>query len=156
MPKGVSKLRNELTSGQGCYAFLLEREDTAKKLSICKKLLTSLLRTRSNNKIRRDKYLNEIHNCFKKLCVSSTDLQLITQKLENTRNDLNRQGRKRADLQDKVVELEIRANQMEEYKARYEQQTELKHKIESEYGELLAQNDCLKQRLQNFKDKKKV
>jgi hypothetical protein len=45
---------------------------------------------------------------------------------------------------------------MGNYKARYEQQIELKHKIEQDYGELLAQNESLKERIQTLKTKKKV
>ena len=47
MPKGVSKEKNDLISGKGCYPFLLERDDTKKKLRICNQLLTSLLKTRA-------------------------------------------------------------------------------------------------------------
>ena len=155
MPKGVSKERNELTSGKGCYQFLLERKDTQKKLKICNNLLESLLKTRGNG-ARRQKKVEELHNCFKKLCVQSTDLLELKEKLAETRNDLERQSRKRAELQDRVVDLEFAARDMGDYKARYEQQLESKHKIESEYGELLAQNESLKERLQNLKDKKKV
>lgn len=156
MPKGVSKERNQLTSGKGCYTYLLERPDTEKKLKICNKLLDSLLKTRSNNKIRKDKYLGELRNCFKKLCVESTDLVELKIKLADTRSNLERQGMKRADLQDRVIELEFAARDMGDYKARYEQQIELKHKIEQDYGELLAQNESLKERIQTLKTKKKV
>ena len=155
MPKGVSKERNELTSGKGCYTFLLERDDTAKKLKICNKLLDSILKTKSNNKTRRDKYISELRNCFKKLCVQSTDLIEVKEKLQETRNDLERQGRKRAELQDRVVELEFESRDNADYKTRYNSQVEQKHKIEQDYGELLSQNEALKDRIQNMKAKNK-
>jgi len=160
MPKGVSKERNELISGKGCYAFLTERDDTKKKLMICNKLLDSLLKTRSNNKERRDTYITNIRNCFKKLCIQSTDLLLLkkrsTKELEETKQDLSRQSRKRADLRDKLTEAEYKNSQMSEFEARFEDQRESTLKSETFCGELLRENDILKETIARLKEQNKI
>ena len=157
MPKGVSKEKNELISGKGCYAYMTEREDTKKKLRICNQLLDSLLKTRSNNKERRDKYVTDIRNCFKKLCIQSTDLLLLkkrsTKELEETKQDLSRESRKRAELRDKLTEAEYKNSQMSEYKSRFEEQLDLKHKSETFCGELLRENDILKETIARLKER---
>ena len=157
MPKGVSKERNELISGKGCYAFLTERDDTQKKLMICNKLLDSLLKTRSGG--RRDKYVTDIRNCFKKLCIQSTDLLLLkkrsTKELQETKQDLSRESRKRADLRDKLTEAEYKNSQMSEYKSRFEDQRESTLKSEQNCGELLRENDILKETIARLKEQNK-
>ena len=155
MPKGVTKEKQELVSGKGCFPFLLEREDTQKKLSICTKLLESLMKTRSNNKVRRDKYKNDLTNCLKKLCIHSTDLLETRKKLEETKEDLSRQSRQRCELQDRLLEVEYENRESSQYKERFEEQRELKHKSEQNYAELLRENDSLKERLKELKNKKK-
>ena len=155
MPKGVTKEKQELVSGKGCFPFLLEREDTQKKLSICTKLLESLMKTRSNNKVRRDKYTTDLTNCLKKLCIHSTDLQETRKKLSETKEDLSRQSRKRAELQDRVLEVEYENSKSSEYKARFEEQREISYKSEQNYGELLRENDSLKERIRRIKEQKK-
>ena len=155
MPKGVSKEKNELISGKGCYPFLTDREDTKKKLRICNQLLDSLLKTRSGG--RRDKYVTDIKNCFKKLCIQSTDLLLLkkrsTKELEETKQDLSRQSRKRADLRDKLTEAEYKNSQMSEFEARFEDQRESTLKSETFCGELLRENDILKETIARLKER---
>ena len=150
MPKGISKERTELTSASGCYEFLRKRPDTEKKMNICNKLLDSILKTK-RNKSRRDKYITELRNCLTKLCVQSTDLIEVKEKLDETRNDLERQGRKRADLQDKVVQLEFENKLNADYKTRYESQVQSKLKLEEEFGNLLKQNEHLETRVDELK-----
>ena len=154
MPRGVSKEKQELISGKGCYPFLTERDDTKKKLIICNKLLDSLMKTRSNNKIRRDKYTTEIRNCFLKLCIQSTDLLETRTKLEETKKDLSRQSRKRAALQDRVIELEFQNTKYSEYKVRFEEQLEVCKNSEQYYGELLRENDSLREGIKALKNQK--
>ena len=153
MPKGVSKEKNELISGKGCYAYMTEREDTKKKLRICNKLLDSLLKTRSGE--RREKYVTDIRNCFKKLCILSTDLLEKKNELAETKQDLSRQSRKRADLRDKLTDAEYKNSQMSEFKARFEDQRESTLKSETFCGELLRENDILKETIARLKEQNK-
>ena len=153
MPKGVSKDKNELISGKGCYAFLTERGDTKKKLRICNQLLDSLLKTRSGG--RRDKYVTDIRNCFKKLCILSTDLLEKKNELAETKHDLSRESRKRCELRDKLTEVEIQISQMSEFKARFEDQRESTLKSEQNCGELLSENQGLLERIARLKEQNK-
>ena len=156
MPRGICKEKNQLISGKGCYAFLTERLDTKKKLGICNQLLDSLLKTRTNNKERRDTYITNIRNCFKTLCIQSTDLLEEKRKHEETKQDLSRESRKRAELRDKLTEAEIQNSKYSEYKARFEEQKLCTYRSEQDYGELLRENDILKETIENLKEQNKI
>ena len=54
------------------------------------------------------------------------------------------------------MELEFAAQDSADYKTRYFCQIELKHKIEQDYGELLAENQALKERIKNLKAQAKT
>ena len=155
MPKGVSQEKHELVSGK-VYRFLLERKICVKKYKIVSNLFQSILKTRTNNKIRRDKYISQLDNCFKKLCSDSTDLIEIKDKLKETRMQLERQSRKRCELQDLVLKLNERNTELSEFPARLEQQVKLKHKSERDYGELLRENDELIERVAMLKEQNKA
>ena len=153
MPKGVSKEKNELISGKGCYRWLLDRDDTKKKLKICNKLLDSLLKTRAG--ARREKYVVDIRNTLKKLCIISTDLIETQVKLQDAKADYSRESRKRADLQDKLIKANYKNTELSEFQARFEQARESTLKSERDYGLLLSENDILKERIQKLKEENK-
>ena len=153
MPKGVSKEKNELISGKGCYRWLLEREDTKKKLKICNKLLDSLLKTRAG--ARREKYHLDLRNSLKKLCILSTDLIETKAKLQEVKADYSRESRKRADLQDNLIKANYKNKELSEFQARFEQARESSLKSEQDYGELLAENDKLKEQVERLKEENK-
>ena len=153
MPKGVSKEKNELISGKGCYRWLLDRDDTKKKLKICNQLLDSVLKTRAG--ARRDKYVLDLRNTLKKLCIFSTDLIETKAKLQDVKADYSRESRKRADLQDNLIEANYKNNELSEFQARFEQARENTLKSEQDYGQLLAENDTLKEQVQKLKEQNK-
>ena len=153
MPKGVSKEKHELISGKGCYPFLLEREDTKKKLKICNQLLDSVLKTRAG--ARRQKYVLDLRNSLTKLCILSTDLIETKAKLRAVKEDCSRESRKRADLQDRLIKTNYKNSDLSEFQARFEEQRQSTLRSEQDYGELLSENDALKERIQKLKEDNK-
>ncbi len=154
MPKGVSKEQNELVSGKGCYSFLLEREHTKKKLKFCNKLLSSLLKTRAG--ARREKYVLDLKNTLKKLCILSTDLVETQTKLQEIKNDFSRESRKRADLQDRLLRTNYKNSELSEFQARFEEQRQCTLRSEQDYGELLLDNDRLNKHIIKLKQENEI
>ena len=154
MPR-LSKEKKELILGK-VYPFLMDRPDTAKKYKIVSDILQSILKTKSNNGTRRKKYLDELQNCFQKLTSQSTDLIETRQKLKQVRNDLERQSRKRCEIQDKLIEAEYQNSLYSEYKARFEEQRKCCTRSEQDYGILLRENDTLISRITALKKENKA
>ena len=153
MPR-LSKEKQALISGK-VYRFLMDRPDTKKKFKICSDILQSLILTPSNNQKRRKKYIQQLENCFKKLTSESTDLILFKKKLDKTSDDLERQSRKRCELQDRLLEVERLNLELSVLPERLEQQVALKHESEKHYAELLRENDTLRERIERLKQENK-
>ena len=137
MPR-LSKEHTELLSGK-VYRFLLEREDTKKKLSICRQKLASLEKARSSD--RRKMYREQLDNCFKKLCSDSTDAVEFREKLRTARSETDRQSRKRAELADQVLLLQRMSVKFEKMKHAYETAKQTLWTMEEDYQKLLHEQD---------------
>lgn len=152
MPRRT-KQHTQLISGR-VPAFLLEREDTQKKLTCCRKVLASLEKSRSSD--RRALYREQLDNAFKRLCSDSTDMIMYRDKLKNARADTEREARKRAQYNDlwlneqrKNIEFEFLKRNLETTKASL-------HRSEEDYGEVLEEKrelartcSSLKEQLEN-------
>ena len=152
MPKGIPELKNQLISGKGCYQFLIERDDTQKKIKICNQLLDSICKSRGS---RKAKYVENLKNALTKLCIDSSDLINTCAKLKTSKKDCSRESAKRAQLCDKLIAAQYENSQLSEYKARYENQLECTFKIEQDYRKLLSENNILKERIQKLQEKQK-
>ena len=151
MPR-ISKEKRELTTRR-VMRYLLERSDTEKKYKIVTGLLESILKTNSKNQGRKDKYISDLQNCLKVLCVHSTDRILAQDKLNEAKKDICIQNDKRSECQDHVLELEYKIKELSEYKSRFEEERRGKYKAETYFGQQLRENEVLLETIKKLKEK---
>ena len=135
MPRRT-KQHSQLISGR-IPPFLLEREDTDKKLTCCRKVLASLEKSRSSE--RRAMHREQLDNAFKRLCVDSTDVTMYRDKLKKARSDCERESRKRAEFCDLYHEEQRKHTEYEYLTTKLECCRSTMTRMEEDYEELLAE-----------------
>lgn len=127
------------------YSYLLEREDTKKKLTALEQIFESFTKTRNSD--RKKKYKADLMNAFRVLCSDSTDLIEWKEKLKKARESSERQSKKRAELTDIVLALERTNKKLGDYETSLDLERESKYKTEEAYGKLLDENRELQNKL---------
>ncbi len=135
MPRRT-KQYSQLISGR-VPPFLLEREDTEKKLTCCRKVLASLEKSRSSE--RRAMYREQLDNAFKRLSADSTDVTMYRDKLKKARSDCERESRKRAEYCDLYHEEQRKHTEYEYLTTKLECCRSTMTRMEEDYEELLAE-----------------
>ena len=142
MPRRT-KQHSELISGR-VPAYLLEREDTKKKLNCCRSILASLEKARDSD--RRALYRQQLDNCFKKLCSDSSDVIMYRDRLKKARADNERECRKRAEYNDMWIAEERKNVEYEYVKRNLETTKDSLRRSEEDYEELLKEKSDYERR----------
>ena len=145
MPR-PSKEKIRMTNGK-VFRFLMERPLCQQKFKICCDLLQSILKTRSNNKERRDKYILQLTNTFKRLCSDSTDLLEAKEKLKQCSTKIAASQEKRSDQRDYIIKLENKLKDKADLETRLESAKLAMYSAEKDNGILARENEELKKKL---------
>ena len=86
--------------------FLLEEETVQKRLKVCDNLVQSILKTRSGP--RKNEYKQKLQNVHQFFCVKVYDHEALKKKYAELEKRLERSERKRVELSDHCVRLEMR------------------------------------------------
>ena len=151
MPR-ITKQKKELTETK-VFPFYLRRPDTQKKYDTVCGLLDSVLKTRSNNKQRKENYIKKLQNCFQVLACHSTDLLESREKMKVAQKEIARQNDLRSECQDLVLVLQRQLIEASEFKARFKQERESKLKSEVFVGKNLRTITSLEKKIQELKTK---
>ena len=113
-----SKEFGELT--RGVLEFKLSDESTQKKLTVCRRLLESIIKSRGCE--RKQMYKTQLDNCFKNLCADVTHHE---KKLLESNKTIDRLQKNVNQLEDKYHRLALKLKDQNELTARladYKQQ----------------------------------
>ena len=113
-----SKEFGELT--RGVQKFKLSDESTQKKLTVCRRLLESILKSRGSE--RKQMYKTQLDNCFKNLC---SDVTHHEKRLLESNKTIDRLKVNVNQLEDKYHRLALKLKDQNELEARladYKQQ----------------------------------
>ena len=86
--------------------FLLEEETVQKRLKVCDNIVESLLKTRSGP--RKNEYKEKLRNVHQFFCVKVHDHEQLKKKYAELEKRLEAAERKKAELSDRCVRLEMR------------------------------------------------
>ena len=148
MPRRTEQ-HTQLISGR-VAGYLLEREDTEKRLRCVRSILASLEKARSSE--RRGLYRQQLDNCFKKLCSDSTDMIMYRDRLKKAREDNERDSRKRAEYNDLWIEEQRKNVEYEWVKRNLDTTQNSLRRSEEDYGELLKEKRELERSCSNLKE----
>jgi len=140
-----SLLEKNLTNGK-VLEFLLQREDAAEKLSISRKLLLRLYKSKQTD--RKKNTLKILDNLLMRLCSDSCDNIENLKKLHAASQKCSEQTRKRVEAQELLLEEKRKNKKFHDIERRLLQERKLRYRIEADFDKLLQQNTELEKRLE--------
>lgn len=133
------------------FKFLLERENCAEKLDICRNQVDYLLNATSSD--RRKQYKLGLTTMLENLCSDSCDLLEYKTKYAEIKNKYATVQEKKCKLQDELQDKERQLKKMLILKNKCDKHEQAREKAENDLNDIVSENEFLLKKIEILKQK---